>query len=68
LIDAASESPADVIIVSNELGLGLVPESALGRVFRDAAGWANQEIAANADHVVLMVAGIPVTVKGQMAR
>jgi adenosylcobinamide kinase/adenosylcobinamide-phosphate guanylyltransferase len=68
LIDAAVESPSQVIMVANELGLGLVPETPLGRVFRDAAGWANQEIAANADHVLLMVAGIPLTVKGQAAQ
>ena len=64
LIDAAKESQSSVILVANELGLGLVPETALGRVFRDAAGWANQEIAAHANQVVLMVAGIPLTVKG----
>jgi len=64
LIDAAKTSPSSVILVANELGLGLVPETALGRVFRDTAGWANQEIAAQADQVVLMVAGIPVIVKG----
>ena len=63
LITSAVESPSQVILVANEVGLGLVPETVLGRVFRDAAGWANQEIAAKANQVVLMVAGIPLVVK-----
>lgn len=51
------------VIVSNEVGLGLVPAYALGRYYRDALGRANQKIAQNADRVILMVAGIPMTVK-----
>jgi adenosylcobinamide kinase/adenosylcobinamide-phosphate guanylyltransferase len=52
-----------VILVSNEVGTGIVPENRLARRFRDAAGLANQKVAACADRVVWMVAGIPVTIK-----
>jgi adenosylcobinamide kinase / adenosylcobinamide-phosphate guanylyltransferase len=52
------------VIVSNEVGLGLVPPSAISRYYRDALGRANQMLAAAADEVVLMVAGIPMKVKG----
>lgn len=56
--------PGDIILVSNETGMGIVPESPLARSFRDAQGRLNQAIAAVADRVELVVAGIPVTVKG----
>jgi adenosylcobinamide kinase / adenosylcobinamide-phosphate guanylyltransferase len=52
-----------VVLVANEVGLGIVPENALARRFRDAAGRLNQAIAARADRVVLMVAGIPMQAK-----
>jgi len=52
-----------VVLVSNEVGAGIVPENRLARTFRDIAGVANQKIAAVADRVVWMVAGIPVVVK-----
>lgn len=52
-----------LIIVSNEVGLGLVPEYPLGRIFRDTLGRANQFLAAQADQVILMVAGIPMNLK-----
>jgi adenosylcobinamide kinase / adenosylcobinamide-phosphate guanylyltransferase len=51
------------VLVANEVGLGIVPDNALARRFRDAAGRLNQRLAAAADRVVLLVAGIPVTVK-----
>jgi adenosylcobinamide kinase/adenosylcobinamide-phosphate guanylyltransferase len=54
---------ARLILVSNEVGLGIVPESDLTRRFRDLAGYLNQETARRATGVVWMVAGIPVTVK-----
>lgn len=50
-------------VVSNEVGLGIVPDSELGRRFRDAAGRLNQAVAAKADHVLFMAAGIPMKVK-----
>ncbi len=52
------------LIVSNEVGLGLVPPYPLGRVYRDALGRANQRLAAAADNVLFMVAGLPLVVKG----
>ena len=51
------------IFVSNEVGLGIVPAYPLGRLYRDALGRANQRLAAIADHVFFMVAGLPLTVK-----
>ncbi|SDG60121.1 bifunctional adenosylcobinamide kinase/adenosylcobinamide-phosphate guanylyltransferase [Pelagibacterium luteolum] len=54
-----------VILVSNEVGLGIVPDNALARTFRDLAGAAHQELAAICDHVYFVVAGIPMVVKGQ---
>ncbi|MEO5322514.1 bifunctional adenosylcobinamide kinase/adenosylcobinamide-phosphate guanylyltransferase [Mesorhizobium sp. CC13] len=50
-------------VVANEVGLGIVPDNALGRRFRDAAGRLNQQVAAGADEVLFMVAGLPMKVK-----
>jgi len=63
LLAAYEAGPASLIIVSNELGWGLVPPYPLGRVYRDLLGWAHQRLAARADRVYLMVAGIPVDLK-----
>jgi adenosylcobinamide kinase / adenosylcobinamide-phosphate guanylyltransferase len=63
LIEAYRCSAAGWIIVSNEVGLGLVPPYPLGRFYRDTLGRANQRLAALADRVVFMVAGIPMKVK-----
>jgi adenosylcobinamide kinase/adenosylcobinamide-phosphate guanylyltransferase len=54
----------DVVLVSNEVGSGVHPETAVGRRFRDLLGTVNQAVAAAADEVVLMVAGCPLRVKG----
>ena len=53
-----------VILIGNEVGWGIVPENALARRFRDLSGRLQQEIAQIADQVILMVAGIPLVVKG----
>jgi adenosylcobinamide kinase/adenosylcobinamide-phosphate guanylyltransferase len=54
-----------VILIGNEVGWGIVPENALARTFRDLSGRLHQEIAQIADQVILMVAGIPLVVKGE---
>ena len=51
--------PTTWIIVSNEVGMGVVPPSRLGRLYQDALGQANQRVAQDADEVILMVAGLP---------
>ena len=53
-----------VVLVANEVGLGIVPGTPLGRAFRDAAGRVNQAAAATADRVVLVIAGLPTVLKG----
>ncbi|MCF6208392.1 MAG: bifunctional adenosylcobinamide kinase/adenosylcobinamide-phosphate guanylyltransferase [Ghiorsea sp.] len=62
---ALSNYTGDVILVSNEVGLGLVPETALGRDFRDEQGRLNQQVAAVADCVEFIVAGLPIKLKGE---
>lgn len=52
------------LLVTNELGMGIVPPTPLGRAFRDIAGRANQRVAARADRVTLLISGIPVRIKG----
>jgi adenosylcobinamide kinase/adenosylcobinamide-phosphate guanylyltransferase len=63
---AQAQLGAPLIVVSNEVGLGLVPEYPLGRLYRDVLGRANQHLAALADRVLFMVAGLPMTVKDNM--
>ncbi|MFZ3064710.1 MAG: bifunctional adenosylcobinamide kinase/adenosylcobinamide-phosphate guanylyltransferase [Nitrospirota bacterium] len=63
LISACKKAKASIIIVSNEVGLGIVPDNPLARQFRDIAGFANQEIAEAADEVYFMVSGIPLKIK-----
>ena len=63
LVAALRTADGPVVLVANEVGLGLVPEAPLGRTFRDAAGRLNQEIAALADRVVFLAAGLPLVLK-----
>jgi adenosylcobinamide kinase/adenosylcobinamide-phosphate guanylyltransferase len=63
LLEAHRRSGAHLIVVSNEVGLGLVPTSVLGRTYRDCLGWANQVLARAADRVILMVAGLPLDLR-----
>lgn len=63
LIVKMRQQQQEWIIVSNEVGLGLVPAYQMGRVYRDAIGWANQRLAREADKVVFMVAGIATVIK-----
>jgi adenosylcobinamide kinase/adenosylcobinamide-phosphate guanylyltransferase len=63
LCEAVRETPASVIIVSNEVGSGVVPSFRSGREYRDLLGEFNQQIAQVADRVILMVAGLPLTIK-----
>ena len=65
LVKALRQARQDVILVANEVGLGIVPEHELGRAFRDLAGWLNQAVAAEADTVVFMAAGLPLALKGR---
>jgi adenosylcobinamide kinase/adenosylcobinamide-phosphate guanylyltransferase len=63
LLTKISEQEQDWLVISNEVGLGLVPPYQMGRVYRDGLGWANQRLARAADKVILMVAGIPTVIK-----
>jgi adenosylcobinamide kinase/adenosylcobinamide-phosphate guanylyltransferase len=66
LLAAFGAGSAHWLVVSNEVGLGLVPEYPLGRVYRDALGRANQRLAEAADNVLFMVAGLPLVVRGRV--
>jgi len=63
LIGCINGSTATFILVSNEVGMGLVPESRLGRLYRDLLGKVNQILAQRADHVYFMLSGIPLSLK-----
>ena len=68
LIEHLKGAKANIVIVSNEVGLGIVPDNKLGRAFRDIQGIANQGVAAIADHVVFIAAGLPLVLKGSLPR
>ncbi|MDU0341006.1 bifunctional adenosylcobinamide kinase/adenosylcobinamide-phosphate guanylyltransferase [Bosea rubneri] len=63
LMAACREAQGPIVLVSNEVGLGIVPENALARRFRDEAGRLHQRLASQAERVVFMVAGLPMQVK-----
>ena len=63
---AIKEGAATLIIVTNEVGMGIVPDYPLGRRFRDLSGTVNQRMAEEADTVVFMVSGIPLFLKGEV--
>jgi len=63
LCRACRAADADVVLISNEVGSGIVPDNALSRTFRDMQGFANQAIAAEADEAHLLVAGLPIRLK-----
>ncbi len=62
-IDALHQLPGTFIIISNEIGMGVHAETAIGRKFTDLQGWANQYTATKAHKAILMVSGIPVIIK-----
>lgn len=64
LVAACAVAPGPLVLVGNEVGLGIVPDNALARRFRDAAGVLHQRLAADADRVVFLVAGLAMPVKG----
>ncbi len=64
LTDALRGCRANVILVSNEVGTGIVPDNAAARMFRDEQGWINQQVAAECDEVFVVTAGLPLRLKG----
>jgi adenosylcobinamide kinase/adenosylcobinamide-phosphate guanylyltransferase len=65
LVHTLRERRASILIVSNEVGMGIVPADSLSRRFRDLSGMANQKIAGESDGVIFMVSGIPIFLKGK---
>ena len=63
LVETLGAQAAPVVLVTNEVGAGIVPENRLSRIFRDAAGTLNQQVAQVADEVILAVCGLPMKVK-----
>ena len=63
VIDAAKRHPGSVLFVTNEVGMGIIPENAQARLYRDLAGRCNQVIAEACNRVVLMVSGLPLDIK-----
>ncbi len=64
LLNLVARRGGPVVMVSNEVGMGLVPDNALGRRFRDAQGLLNQRIAARAERVAFVASGLPIWLKG----
>jgi len=63
-IESLKNSPCDLLIVTNEVGMGIIPDNELSRKYRDIIGTINRRIADLAQQVILMVSGIPVVIKG----
>jgi adenosylcobinamide kinase/adenosylcobinamide-phosphate guanylyltransferase len=68
LVATLKNASTPTILVSNEVGLGIVPENSLAREFRDLAGWLHQLLAADADLVVFLMAGLPLTLKSSQGK
>jgi adenosylcobinamide kinase / adenosylcobinamide-phosphate guanylyltransferase len=66
LCSALKQTKSSVVLVSNEVGSGVHPPTAVGRLYCDLLGELNQQVAALADNVVLMVAGVPLVIKGRL--
>jgi adenosylcobinamide kinase/adenosylcobinamide-phosphate guanylyltransferase len=64
LLALLDDPPCDLVLITNELGMGIIPATAEVRAFRDLAGRVNQEVARRAERVLLMVSGIPLAIKG----
>ena len=62
-LDKLLQQDADLIVISNEIGMGLHADTEAGRKFTDLHGWINQYIAARANRVIFMISGVPLTVK-----
>jgi adenosylcobinamide kinase/adenosylcobinamide-phosphate guanylyltransferase len=67
LLDVLSKAKSDIILVSNEVGMGIVPMGAINRLFVDEAGRLNQAVASICDRVVFVAAGCPLVLKGSAA-
>ena len=66
LVDALEGLQGKIVMVANEVGLGIVPENALSRTFRNLHGMLNQTVAGVADRVVFVAAGLPLALKGEL--
>jgi adenosylcobinamide kinase/adenosylcobinamide-phosphate guanylyltransferase len=65
VLDVCDDLPGTVIFVTNEVGMGIVPENSASRLYRDIAGRCNQIIAGRADSVIFMISGLPMNIKGE---
>lgn len=66
LLGSLADTPGPVVLVANEVGLGIVPDNAMARTFQDHAGQLNQAIAGTAGRVYFVVAGLPMVLKGMV--
>jgi adenosylcobinamide kinase/adenosylcobinamide-phosphate guanylyltransferase len=64
LIEVCDDLPGTVIFVTNEVGMGIIPENPASRLYRDLAGRCNQIIAGRADAVTFLISGLPLNIKG----